>query len=259
MDSEDPVLVVEARGRVRVVRLNRPDALNAADAQLHARLSQVWRELEADPECYAVVLTGTGRTFSAGGDMGLLQGMYQDERLRAYILQEGREIVQSLVRFPLPLIAAVNGPAVGLGCSLVGFSDIVIMEQSAYLADPHVSVGLVAGDGGVLTWPALMSLVRAKEYLFTGDRIPASAALQLGLANRVVDDGTSLDQALALAERLALQPAQALRDTKRAVNKTLERAMTDALDFAIAAESISNGSREHGQIVERFLAKRSAG
>jgi enoyl-CoA hydratase len=258
MDSEESVLVVEARGRVRIVRLNRPEALNAANADLHRRLSQVWRELETDPECYVVVLTGTGRTFSAGGDMGLLQAMHQDERIRADILQEGREIVESLVRFPLPLIAAVNGPAVGLGCSLIGFSDIVIMEQSAYLADPHVSVGLVAGDGGVLTWPALMSLIRAKEYLFTGDQIPASAALELGLANRIVADGTSLDEALTLADRLAKQPPQALRDTKKAVNKTLERAMTEALDFALAAESISSGSRRHGEIVERFLAKRSA-
>ncbi len=259
MDSEQPVLTVEARGRVRVVRLNRPKALNAANAELHRRLSQVWRELEGDPECYAVVLTGTGRTFSAGGDMGLLHDMNQDDKVRAAILQEGREIVESLVRFPLPLIAAVNGAAVGLGCSLIGFSDIVIMEESAYLADPHVSVGLVAGDGGVLTWPALMSLVRAKEYLFTGDRISAAAALELGLANRIVPDGTSLDEALSLAERLARQPAQALRDTKRAVNKTLERAMTEALDFAIAAESISSGSREHGEIVNRFLAKRAPG
>jgi enoyl-CoA hydratase len=259
MNSEQPVLTVEVRGRVRVVRLNRPDALNAANAELHRRLSQVWRELEDDPECYAVVITGNGRTFSAGGDMGLLHDMNQDDQIRTAILQEGRQIVEDLVRFPLPLIAAVNGPAVGLGCSLIGFSDIVIMEQSAYLADPHVSVGLVAGDGGVLTWPALMSLVRAKEYLFTGDRIPASAALQLGLANRVVPDGTSLDEALSLADRLASQPAQALRDTKRAVNKTLERAMTDALDFAIAAESISSASREHGDIVDRFLRKRSAG
>jgi enoyl-CoA hydratase len=259
MDSVEPVLTVETRGRVRVVRLNRPESLNAANAELHRRLSQVWRELEADPGCYAVVITGNGRTFSAGGDMGLLQGMHQDEKVRAAILEEGREMVESLVRFPLPLIAAVNGPAVGLGCSLIGFSDIVIMEESAYLADPHVSVGLVAGDGGVLTWPVLMSLIKAKEYLFTGDRIPAGAALQLGLANRVVADGTSLDEALSLADRLALQPAQALRDTKPAVNKTLERAMTDALDFAIAAESISSGSREHGEIVGRFLAKRSAG
>jgi len=257
MESQEPVLLVEAQDRVRVVRLNRPDALNAANAELHTRLSQVWSELEADPDCSAVVLTGAGRNFCAGGDMGLLQAMHDDEKVRAATLQEGKEIVERLVRFPLPLIAAVHGAAVGLGCSLVGLSDIVIMEESAYLADPHVSVGLVAGDGGALTWPTMMSLIRAKEYLFTGDRIPARVALELGLANRVVADGTSFDEALALAARLARQPAQALRDTKRAINKGLERAMVDVLDFAVAAESISNASDEHGEIIKRFLKKRA--
>ncbi|HUP75702.1 MAG TPA: enoyl-CoA hydratase-related protein [Acidimicrobiales bacterium] len=106
-----------------------------------------------------------------------------------------------------------------------------------------------------ITWPALTSLLRAKEYLYTGDRIPAQVAVELGLANRVVDDGTSIAQAMALAERLAQQPPHALRDTKRALNKHLERAVLDILDFAVAAESISSASDEHRAIVDAMRAK----
>ncbi len=119
-----------------------------------------------------------------------------------------------MVRFPWPIVAAVNGPAVGLGCSLAGLSDVVLIEESAYLADPHVSVGLVAGDGGVLTWPLLTSLLRAKEYLLTGDRIPAAKAVEFGLANRVLPDGASKEEAIVLAKRMATQPHAALKATE---------------------------------------------
>jgi enoyl-CoA hydratase len=253
--SSAPVLITEEHGAVRVLRMNRPEALNAASPELHTRLADVWGELAADPECAVVVLTGNGRAFSAGGDMDVLARMNEDDAFRAATLAEARQIVHQLVTFPMPLIAAVNGPAVGLGCSLAGFSDIVIMDESAFLSDPHVSVGLVAADGGALTWPALTSLLRAKEFLFTGDRIPARVAVEIGLANRVVPDGTCVQAALELAERMAKQPRQALRDTKRALNKQLERSVFEVLDFAITAETISIVSDEHRQIVERFRSK----
>ena len=255
VSEPDSVLLVESRDRIRVVRLNRPEALNAANPELHRRLAEVWLELEGDPGCSVVVITGNGRAFCGGGDMTLLKRMNEDEEVRAAILREARQIVERLIRFRFPVIAAVNGPAVGLGCSLAGLSDVVLIEESAYLADPHVSVGLVAADGGALTWPSMTSLLRAKEYLFTGDRIVAKDAVEFGLANRVVPDGSSLDEALSLAERIARQPTQALIDTKRALNKHLERAMHDVLDFALAAESISSASAPHRQIVDRFLEK----
>jgi enoyl-CoA hydratase len=248
-------IVIEADGGVRIVRLNRPDALNAANDALHLRLTTIWRELAADEGCRAVVLTGNGRAFCAGGDFGVLTRMNDDPVYRKRLLDEGAEIVRSMVLFPVPVIAAVNGPAVGMGCSLAGLSDIVLIEESAYLADPHVSIGLVAGDGGAITWPSLMTLLKVKEYLFTGDRIPASVAVDVGLANRMVPDGTSVTEALALAHRLAAQPRQALQDTKRAVNKHLERALGDVLDFALAAESVASASTEHRAIVDRMAGR----
>ncbi len=255
MATSEPALLVEEQDAIRILRLNRPQAANAANPELHRRLAEVWVELEADPACRVVVMTGNGHAFCAGGDMHLLRRMNEDERTRSQMLEEGRQIVQRMVRFPHPVIAAVNGAAVGLGCSLTGLSDIVLMEEGAYLADPHVSVGLVAADGGALTWPTMTSLLRAKEYLFTGDRIPAAAAVQFGLANRVVADGSVVEEALALARRLCAQPAQALRHTKQALNKVVERSVLDVLDFAIACEAISSASDEHRKIVDRFLER----
>jgi enoyl-CoA hydratase len=255
-DSQTAPLLIDTDGPVRIVRLNRPEALNAADEALHARLASVWDELAEDDECRAVVLTGQGRAFSAGGDFGVLTKMNDSEIYRRKTLDEGARIVRSMAGFPLPIVAAVNGPAVGLGCSLAGLCDIVLIESSAYLADPHVSVGLVAGDGGAITWPALTSLLKAKEYLFLGDRISSDVAVNLGLANRVVPDGTSVEEALALAHRLAKQPAQALRDTKRAINRHLQMSIHAVLDYALSAEAISSASSEHRAIVDRMSAPR---
>ena len=138
-----------------------------------------------------------------------------------------------MVRCRVPIVAAVNGPAVGLGCSLVALSDIVFMAESAYLADPHVMLGLVAADGGPVTWPLLTSLQLAKEYAFTGDRIPARRAAEMGLANHVCPDDEVVDQAVACARRIAKLPRQAVEDTKRILNLHLERAVVATLDFAL--------------------------
>lgn len=251
-ESDQDVLTVSSEGSIRIVCMNRPEALNAANQDLHRRLAEVWAELDADQECRGVVLTGTGRAFSAGGDLGVLRQMHGDSTYREAILKEGRQIIEGMVRFPWPIVSAVNGPAVGLGCSLAGLSDVVLIEESAYLADPHVSVGLVAGDGGVLTWPLLTSLLRAKEYLLTGDRIPAAKAVEFGLANRVVPDGASKEEAIVLATRMATQPHAALKATKRALQHGVERAVLELLDFAVLAESVSSASSEHAEILDRM-------
>ncbi len=248
-------LLIEVEGHVRVVRMNRPDALNAADADLHRRLAEVWQELEDDKDCRAVILTGVGRAFSAGGDLGVLDRMHRERPFREQMLDEGGRIVRGMVEFPWPIISAINGPAVGLGCSLAGLSDLVLIEQSAFLSDPHVSVGLVAGDGGALTWPLLMGLLRAKEYLFTGERISAQLAVELGLANRVVSDGEALGEARALASKLVNQPELALRFTKRVLNRPLARSVHESLDFALAGEALSSESEEHGQMLASMIRR----
>ncbi len=173
-DLPDEIQVV-ADGPIRVITLNRPDRLNATNHVLHAGLAALFPQLDADDEARVAVLTGAGRAFSAGGDFDYLDELARDAALRSTTLAHGRQIVTGMVRCRLPIVAAVNGPAVGLGCSLVALSDIVFMAESAHLADPHVALGLVAADGGPVVWPLLTSLQLAKEYALTGDRIPATA------------------------------------------------------------------------------------
>ena len=160
---------IESDGPVRIVRLSRPKQLNAVNEDLHLALTRVFPLLSADRDARAAVITGEGRAFSAGGDFDLLQRMTEDRALRRDVIAEGRELVLNMIRCRVPVIAAVNGPAVGLGCSVIALSDVVYMAESAHLSDPHVTVGLVAADGGPLTWPLHTSLLLAKEYAFTGD------------------------------------------------------------------------------------------
>src|SRR6202021_2167425 len=179
---------VQADGPLRMITLNRPDSLNSVNDDLHHGLAKLWQRMSDDRSARAAVITGAGRAFSAGGDFGYLEELANDANLRAKTITDGREIVLGMARCRIPVVAAVNGPAVGVGRSLVALSDIVYIAEDAYLADPHVQVGLVAADGGPLTWPLHISLLLAKEYALTGTRIRANRAVEVGLATPEVAD-----------------------------------------------------------------------
>ena len=245
---------VRAEGPVRIITLNRPDALNAVNDPLHAGLARLWPRLSADSGARVAVLTGAGRAFSAGGDFTYLEELSRDSALRAKTIADGRDIVLGMARCRIPVIAAVNGPAVGLGCSLVALSDMVYIAETAYLADPHVQVGLVAADGGPLTWPLHTSMLLAKEYAITGARIPAARAREMGLANHVVEDPVA--EALACAQRMLELPQQAVESTKRVLNLQLEHAVLATLDYALAAEDLTFQSADFRANIAKLTAKR---
>jgi enoyl-CoA hydratase len=250
-------LTVTSDGPVRIVTLNRPESLNAVSPDMQRSLISVWSQLAADREARAVVLTGAGKAFSAGGDMDNFLVQHEDVERRRASLRNARRLADEMVGFHLPVVAAVNGPAIGLGATLAILSDIVVMSERSYLADTHVLVGLVAGDGGAAFWPLLTGLLRAKELLLLGSRVSPQEAVGLGLANRVVPAEQLMTEATDLAKRLAALPPQAVQDTKRSLNIHLKTAMGSVLDFSLATEGESFGSPEVAEAVAKIRAKRS--
>jgi enoyl-CoA hydratase len=255
MNDTPDVVRVDRLDAVALLTLNRPDKLNAADRALHRRLAEVWDEVAAEDAVRAIVLTGAGRAFSAGGDGALLQAMTADAALRSEVLQEAGEIVRAMLRCPLPIVAAVNGPAVGLGWSLVGVCDLVVMADDTFFADPHVSLGLVAADGGAVTLPLTTGLTRAKEFVLLGERVSARDALRFGLANRVVPRDQVVEEAMAIAQRLAALPAQAVQATRAVLNVQLTSIVDLALDDALAAEAESFTTDDFARKLDELLAR----
>ncbi len=249
-------IAVVADGPVRVATLNVPDELNAFSEQMHESFLALWSALANDVDARAVVLTGAGRAFSAGGSFDDFERRRVDLDFRAKSMRQAREIVEAMIDFALPVVAAVNGPAVGLGCTIATLCDVVFISSETFIADPHVSVALVAGDGGAVGWPANTSLLRAKQYMLTGDRIPADVAVEIGLANFSVPKDDLIDGALAFAHRLAAQPPQAVQQTKLLLNRHLKANAERALQEGLDAENASHDTAEYAASAEAMKPKR---
>jgi enoyl-CoA hydratase len=247
-------LSCERQDTVLIVSLNRPEALNAINADLHTELSHVFADIALDQETHVVVLTGKGRAFSAGGDIKWFQDMTPSQLDALFI--EARKIIVDLLEVQQPIIAAVNGPATGLGATLALFSDIIFAADNARIGDPHVRVGVVAGDGGAMIWPWLVGAARAKEFLLTGDLLTAAEAERIGLINRVVPADQLMATALALAQRLATGPIQAIRGTKASVNKILRETVNLVLDTSLALERHCFSTADHKEAIQAFVEKR---
>ena len=208
---------MEADGPVRIITMNNPDMRNAFIDPLHEAMRNIWYQISRDRDARAVVLTGAGSAFCAGGNVPGFIRDYDDPEHRRQSLRDAQRLVDEMLRFHLPVVAAVNGPAVGLGASVAVTCDIVLIAESTYIADTHVNIGLTAGDGGAATWPLLIGMLRAKEYLLTGERIPAALAVEFGLANRVVADDQLMPEATrARAQAVGAAAAIAPGDQARA-------------------------------------------
>jgi enoyl-CoA hydratase len=253
--SRYETLQIDVQDQIATVTLNRPERLNAVSPQMHRELEDLFAEIAYDDAVNAIVLTGAGRAFCAGGDV---KGM--DQRVRegsARIpLRGAKRLIQNMLEVEQPLIGAINGDAVGLGATIALFCDIIIAAENARFGDTHIRVGLVAGDGGAVIWPLLVGVAKAKELLFTGDLIDAREAERIGLINRVVPAGKAYDEALALAKRLAAGPTRALRWTKLATNKRLKDEVNLVLDASLAVETLSFATEDHKEAARAFVDKR---
>jgi enoyl-CoA hydratase/carnithine racemase len=244
-------LRVEVEANVATLTLNRPDERNAINEALHAALESVWGELEARADVRAVILTGAGRAFSAGGNLEGFRRLVDDRAVRRFMMDSALALAEAIAGFRKPIVAAVNGPAVGLGASLVGLCDIVLMAERAYFADTHVSVGLVSGDGATSTWPLMVGILRAKEKILLGERIDAATAVAIGMATRAVPDEELMAEARTIADRLAAQPPQALQDTKRVLNLHIQDAIRRIMPTSLAWESESFDAPDVSAFIER--------
>jgi enoyl-CoA hydratase/carnithine racemase len=255
--GDEPAVTVDRNGPVACVRLNRPDRANALDAEVAQSLLDAVLTLRSDADVRAMVLTGQGGTFSAGGDFTTIRAMRVDRQLRDAVLEVHQELFRVMINLEFPTVAAVNGAAVGAGVTVALLCDLVVMADDSFLSDPRVSLGLLDGAGGLVLWPLLTSLSSAKEHLLLGDRISGIEARRLGLANRAVPAADVMAEALTLAVRLAELPPQAVRQARRLLNSHIDRAAVILEDCA-RAESDCFDTEEHRVLLERLSARVAA-
>lgn len=243
-------------GHILLVTIDRPEnPLNAVNGQMHDELTQLFPVLQAEQEARCIVLTGSGRAFSAGGDFDWFPSLQEPGRLEP-LRQDGKNLIWDLLDVQIPIVAGVNGHAMGLAASIALLCDVIFVAESARIGDPHVKVGVVAGDGGTIAWPLAIGPALAKQYLLTGDPIPAAEAHRIGLVNFVTPDDECLDQALAFARRIAANAPMAVQFTKIATNKLLKDAANTAFDVATALEMITFNSDDHAEALAAIKERR---
>lgn len=247
---------IEKEDGIAVLTLNRPERLNAVNSAMHSELTTVFNDVQADADVRVAVLTGAGRGFCSGGDFGSDRALRPPPKTGLTMMQEARLIVDRILDCEKPLVAAVNGPAVGLGATIALLCDIVIAARHARIGDTHVKMGITAGDGGAVIWPLLVGVNRAKQFLMTGDLLSAEEAHALGLVNAVVDEGQALPEAMAFARRLAAGPPYAIQSTKVAVNKYIKAVSNLVLPLSLALEEVSMTKQDHAEAVKAFQEKR---
>lgn len=250
-------LLVKLDGNVLRVTLNKPDKRNIVDSGVSAELADVFTQAGLDPAIGVVLFTGAGTAFCAGGDIVGMQQKLERPQLFYQSIFNSRRLVFSILDCPKPVVCRLNGDAIGLGATLALLCDIVIANEAARIADPHVKVGLVAGDGGALIWPALIGFARAKRYLLTGDILDGRQAAEIGLVTQAVPL-SELDRVTEeWVQRLAQGALQSIACTKLTLNVPLRQAAQALLDVGMAYEGLSNISNDHREAVNAFMEKRA--
>ena len=256
------LLKLEKQGGIAVLTLNRPEQMNPLGQEGDGpAFAAVCAEIEADPNIRCAVITGAGRAFSAGGDLKAMQARAGAFSGTPAEISEGYEenihiIVKSLWNLDIPLIAAVNGAAVGLGCDVACMADLRIAGEDARFGMPFLRLGIIPGDGGAWLLPRIIGLSRASEMIFTGDLYDADTAVEWGLASRKVSTEDLMNVSLALAEQIAAQPPRALKAAKRLLrqgqNATYEQIMT----LSAATQALLHHTDDHHEGVSALLEKR---
>ena len=245
--------------RVPTVTLNRPETGNRIEHRFHVELQDVWADLARDDEVNAILLTGSGKYFSVGGNVKGMQDRPGGDVFEEGAMLEpsgGRRIVQNILDCEKPIVCAINGDCIGLAATVALLCDITVAAQAARIGDPHVKIGLVAGDGGAVIWPMLVGPNRAKEFLMRGNLIGAVEAERIGLVNYALPADEVLPRARALAQELADGAPWAIRWTKLAINKAIKDQFNLIMDASYALEMCTFQTSDHREAVRAFVEKR---
>lgn len=229
-------LKTEVRDSIAFVTIDNPEKMNACSHEDHGEFATILRDVAADDEVKAVVLTGAGRAFSVGATYEYMKQLTEDREALEELQVQVRELVRSHIDLEKPVVSAINGVATGSGLMLALLSDYSIVEENVKMADGHIKAALAAGDGGALIWPMAVGITRAKRYLMTGDWIDAAEAERIGLVTELVPAGASLARATEVATEFTKMPQQAVQFTKRALNQWLSFGSTVAFELSAALE-----------------------
>jgi len=241
--------------RVLRIRMNNPGKLNAADQVMHRELGEIWRDIDADSNVSAVILTGAGDAFSAGGEMEMIHGIMDDFQIRAQNWKEARDIVYNVINCSKPVVSAIRGPAVGAGLVCGLLADVSIATKTARVIDGHTKLGVAAGDHAAIVWPLLCGMAKAKYYLLTCDVLTGEEAERIGLVSLTVDDEQLDETALKTAVKLANMAPSAIRWTKYSLNNWLRQA-GPIFDASLALEFLGFTGPDVREGVSAFQEKR---
>lgn len=257
--EESPVLVDVADG-ILTITLNRPERHNALTGRMHNELMGALERARSESDVRVLLIRGAGRSFCSGADVSDLStpDVAPSPAQRVHSVMHGRDLVDALLAVKQPVVSAVRGYAMGLGSTIALFSDVVIAADDAVLADTHVNIGVVAGDGGAVMWPLLAGLGRARYHLLTGERVTGALAAEWGLVYKAVPADDVMDEASVVARTLASLAPLAVQGTKAALNRIVRDRVEVALDYGLWAEAVTFLSEDHAEATAAFMQKRPA-
>lgn len=263
MSDETPPVLFAVEGEIAIITLNRPDSRNPLDSDTQDALIAAVERLETEPGVRVGILTGAGTAFSSGGNvrrMGEAATSGPTERTpsqaRGYYRHGIQRIPRAMEVVEVPIIAAVNGPAIGAGCDLACMCDVRIAAESARFAESFVKLGIIPGDGGAFLLPRIVGFAKASEMALTGDQLSAQEALACGLVSRVVPDAELLDAARAIARRIAANPPQAVRMTKKLLRSAWIASLDQTLELSAGMQAIAHTTRDHKEAMAAIREKR---
>jgi enoyl-CoA hydratase len=246
----------ERDGQILTAAFDSDHPVNGVDGAMHEELARLFTDLQRDSASDIIILTGRGRAFCAGGDFDWFEEQIQDPAKFREIAWDAKRIVTSLLDMEKPILCRLNGAAAGLGATIALLCDTIVADEGALIGDPHVKVGLVAGDGGAVIWPQLIGFARAKELLMTGDMLTAERAAELGLINYAVPTG-EVDAKLAeIVTKLQANPKWAVRWTKTVANIPLRALAQQMMDASLGYETVSNTLKDRSEAVKAMMEKR---